>query len=281
MSTKRPHSKKRNSALLYEFLVRKVSSGLVTGNKGESRTALKLIKKYFKPGTEIYKEFRLANALAKTRVTSLNTAAMILNEARSAARKHDEVKLQKEKSCLIGEINRVFDTNFYEQRVPDYRELATVQVLINDWRAGDNADLTRIAEFEDALLAHLTQPHELLQEDAPSHHDPGTDKLLERVMLKKLNDKYSSLLPEQKLLIKEYAWSSDDGTRLKEAMKKIREDVISLMEKSDVDSNYASQQLNEVKQLLVSEDVSVVDDAKLEMYLTLVKLREELSSGEK
>ena len=71
------HNKKRNTGLLYEFLIKTISQALVDDDKKKSSKALKIVKTYFKPGTELYKEFRLINSIIKTSVSSEAVAASI------------------------------------------------------------------------------------------------------------------------------------------------------------------------------------------------------------
>jgi len=74
MRTSKSHNKKRNSILLYEFLVSSISKSLVEDDKRKSSAALKILKRHFKKGTNLYKEFRLLNSLIKTSVTSPQVA---------------------------------------------------------------------------------------------------------------------------------------------------------------------------------------------------------------
>ena len=71
----RTHNKRRNAGLLYEFLVRTISQALVEGNQKKSSTALKILRRHFKPGTELHKEFRLINALVRSTVSSESVAS--------------------------------------------------------------------------------------------------------------------------------------------------------------------------------------------------------------
>ena len=127
--TAKNHNKKRNSLLIYEFLVRAISRSLIEDDKKKSSIALKILRKHFKPGTELYKEFRLMNALAKTTVSSEHVAASILKEAKSATVKFDRQKLDREKSILIRNINHMInDENFYDQHVNEYRKIGRAHV---------------------------------------------------------------------------------------------------------------------------------------------------------
>ena len=59
------HNKKRNVGIIYELLLKHISTKLLEGNKKDAKIATRLIEKHFKKGTELYKEFRLFNALVK------------------------------------------------------------------------------------------------------------------------------------------------------------------------------------------------------------------------
>ena len=82
----RNHNKKRNIGLMYELLLRYISSSLVEDKKKDAQTALDIVSSRFNQDTELYKEFRLFNALVKTSVPSDSLATRILAEAKKAAK---------------------------------------------------------------------------------------------------------------------------------------------------------------------------------------------------
>ena len=156
------HNKKRNVGLVYEFLIRYMSESLVENNNRESKKALKILKKHFKPNSELYREFRLFNSLIKTTVSSERIAAAIISEARKAVRRYDLKSLDKQKSLLIRDINHFLSSDdFYNQKISEYRMYATVQTLINEWRDIENADISKIAEYDDTLVGWLTSKKEI------------------------------------------------------------------------------------------------------------------------
>ena len=77
--------KRRNTALMYEWLVKKISRCLVEGDNRTAGVAVKILKKHFKPGTELHRELRLINAMVRTTVRSEASAASIVSEAKKAA----------------------------------------------------------------------------------------------------------------------------------------------------------------------------------------------------
>jgi hypothetical protein len=285
----RTHNKKRNTALLYEFLVRTVSSALVEGDKKTSSTALKILKRFFKPGTQLYKEFRLFNSLVKTTVTSDGVSSSIINEARSAAAAIDMVVLDREKSQLIRSINYLIkNENFFDQPVSEYRMYATIQTLMNEWRKKPGtADIDTIAKYEqslrDWLLSEKKGPDQTITDDSP-----GTSRLLMKVMMKKLNEKYSSTLnSDQKEIIRSYAFSTakDDSTTILKKLAEVRSNLSNLIDDYSVkhpENKFIVDKMLSVKQEMLSESLESVDDSTVSRFMLYSALSHELidSDGE-
>ena len=91
------HNKKRNVGLIHEQLVRYVASSLIAEDKRAAENAIQIVTKHFRPDTELYKEFRLFNAMVNMPVGSKPLAERVLNESKRAAKSHDPQRLRKEK----------------------------------------------------------------------------------------------------------------------------------------------------------------------------------------
>jgi hypothetical protein len=281
------HNKKRNTALLYEFLIRTISTALVEGDKKKSSIALRILRKNFKPGTQLYKEFRLFNALIKTTVSSDAVSSTIINEARAAAAQADMTVLDREKSLLIRNINHMIQNeNFYDQPISEYRMYATIQTLLNEWRKPvGTCDIAAIASYEDQLRKWL-----VTEKKSPEHtiseESPGESRLLMKVMMKKLNEKYSSALnSEQREIIRSYAFSTanDDQETIKRKLDEIRSGLhesMSFYAKSNPESAYIVKKIDEVKRQMLSESLDVVDDETVSRFMLYSALKQELSGGE-
>lgn len=277
------HNKKRNTGLLYEFLVNYISQGIVDGDDRKSAVGLRILKKHFKVGTALHKEFRLINSLRKTTVSSEQIAMSILNEAKSAVRQHSAAELDRQKSLLIKDINYIIkDDTFFEQNVPDYKYLATLQTLFNDWRS-QSPDLSRVATFEEQLVKKLLEGKASpAQESTCSQHSPGEVRYLLGIMMKKLNERFSTTLTnEQRALMKAYAFStvSDDQRVVTAKMQEIKENVLAVID-SLTEQQYIAEKLSKVKQQLLAEDVSTVDDAAMARFMLYLKLSTELTADD-
>jgi len=278
-------NKKRNSGLMFEFLVRTISSALVDGDKKKSALALRIIKRHFKPGSQLHKEYRLINSLMQTTVSSETVAGSILQEAKNAARGYDLAQLDREKSLLISNVNRSLGANdFYDQQVNNYRMYSTVQTLINDWR-DPNRDLGRLAQYEDALVKWLVSEKPVENEGILSEDGPGTSRLLMKIMMRKLNEKYAGMLSnEQRQLIRAYAFSTvnDDTQTIKTKLTEIRErllnEIAEFQRQNDSIGELVDGKLKETQLLLQDEVLGNVDDGTVARFMLYTKLSAELTS---
>ena len=285
--TAKTHNKKRNSLLIYEFLVRTISKSLIEDDKKKSSAALKILRRHFKPGTEVYKEFRLMNALAKTTVSSEHVASSILKEAKSAVESFDMKKLDREKSLLIRNINHALnDENFYDQHVNEYRTYATIQSLVNEWRA-DAKDIFKLGHFEDNVMKHLVTEKTQAPDSTITEDTSGSARLLMKIMTKKLNEKYEGVLnDQQKSLIKAYAYStaSSDQTSIRLKLNEVKQDLVRLIDTYDssaeAPNDYLKNKLQETKSMLIEEDLAEVDDAVVTRFMLYSRLKDELASKE-
>lgn len=282
------HQKRRNAFLMSEFLIRKISRCLVEGDKKGAAAALKIIKQHFKPGTELHRELRLMTALYKTTVTSPGVATSIIQEARAAAQKYDMSLLDREKSLLIRNVNhRLNDDTLFEQSVPDYRIHATIQTLLNEWRKPEGTrDIELLAKFEDQLVTWLVSEKTSIDDMGVIEEMTVDPRLLTKVMMNKLNEKYSSSLSKtQKDILRSYAFSTSHNRDdvVKNKLDEVRTQLITDID-SYIDENPNDKTTNEslvtVKGRLLNESLDTVDDEKVSRFMLYVKLRDELSASE-
>lgn len=279
------HKKKRNAGLLYEFLVQTISQALIEGDEHRSKVVLNIMKRHFKPGTELYKELKLINALFNTTVTSDTLATSIMSEVRQAVGRLDAGVLDKEKSRLIHSVNHgLKDRNFYDRQVVEYRMLATIQMLLNEWRSGE-PNIERMARYEDQVLQWL------MSEKKPdttviSEESAGTSRLLMKVMMQKLHEKYSEVLnPKQKTLLRAYAFSTakEDPEIMRHKLEETRESLVSLIDlfrETNPENEFINNKMDEVKKQLLTESLTEVDDDVVTRFMLYTKLLTELESEE-
>lgn len=272
------HNKKRNVGIVYELLLRSVSAYLVEGRKDKAQVALDIISTRFSKDTELFKEFRLFNALAKTKVSDSAVSAVILTETKSAARRIDYAKLDREKSLLIRDINhRLSDSMFFHRRITNYRDLATIQVALNEWAQGDRSDLSKTLMIETKLVEMLRDDNkEIIEEKLEK--EPQIDTLVVKLLNEKFNKKYAgTLTTDQQELIKDYVLmsnSSGPSKQMLERAQRIKSDALkSLDDIEKTESNKIIQEnLREIRSRVTSLDVLNLDDEKMSRLMTLSQL---------
>lgn len=273
------HAKKRNVGLIYEFLVRDISTALIEGDEKRSNRALKILKRHYKPGTELYKEFRLLHALYRTTVSSDAVASSIIQETKAAAKTHNATQLMREKSLLIREINhRLNNEKFYDQPVNDYRTYATIQSLFEEWR-NPTGDIRMLAEYEDNLVKWLVSPKVENHNASLGENDPGTTRLLVKMMTKRLNEQYADVLnDDQRALLREYALSSSDTTGIVKQFNSIRTRLFEAIDTSSKD-DAVNEKMNELREMLTLEENVKPDDDAVVRFMMYAKLLHELGAG--
>jgi hypothetical protein len=282
------HNKKRNIGLIYEFLVRTISNSIVEGDEKKSSTALEVIKRHFGPGTEIHDEFRLINSLVKTTVSNSSLASSILSEAKSVARSRDTKKLEQEKTklCLTIE-KRLHDSDFYDRHIEDYKAYATAQTLINEWRKPvGQKNVGSMANYEDEMCKWLVAEKKNSAPVIPEAESPGADRLVMKIMTKKLNEKYGdSLTASQKQLIKSYVFANkkEDSSIIKARLASIKEALSNSAKNyltGNVRNDYVNTKLRSILEMVQAENIDNIDDATLTRFMLYTKLNDELASNE-
>jgi len=269
------HNKKRNVGLIYEQLIMRMSRALVENENQKIETIKEIIAKRFAKDTHLYKEFRLFNALIRSANMSDSLATRILNKARKAAQNHDALQLDKEKSVLIKDINyHINEADFYNQRVPDYVNYATIQTLLNEWRS-DVADIKR-------LMVHEKKIHEWLQRsDDPTslieHKAENVNNLTMAVMERKFERKYGDILSSrQKMLMQAYLMENVE--KLSHELKRIESDISRVLRKYKKDgSNKVLLEKTEKIQARVEHISLAPTDEGVVRGMVLCQLLNELS----
>lgn len=274
------HSKKRNTGLLYEFLVAHISKCLVSGDDAGATYATDLLKESFAKGTELNKEFRITQSLYKGKFNNQQIALNLISDAKQFNNNINERLLDKEKRILIEGITRLENSFFYDHPVPDYKIFATIHTLLSSWRKPLNESFAKRSEYEEVLLEHLTkkdnqtEDKQIIQEDVP-----GMNRLVLRLMTGKINEKWSSLIPEQKELIKSWVFKDESKTPLSDRLNKIKENSLkSLREyESEVkDDKFVLQKIDEIKESLLNEDINTPNDELITRFMLYVKLVNEI-----
>jgi len=274
------HNKKRNVGIVYELLLQHISNKLIEGDKRSAKIATKLIEQNFKKGTELYKEFRLFNALSKSNITNTHTVASIINEAKIASKKLDQKKLEREKSKLLKDINyRINDKNFYYRSIPNYRDLGLVQMALNEWRTTES-DIKKLVDLEVRIGELLLKDKNIITEDK-DYNVTHSDRLVLKILTEKFNKRYNDdLTRDQKKIIEHYVFLSGKNPSLLENFftQKKKEAIVILESFEDKsDNKYLLSKVDNVKSKINELNSTNINDTSVIKFLTLTKMINEIS----
>jgi len=202
------HNKKRNTAFVYEALVRELTKAVIRENKSKKAKIVSIIKEHFSSGTMLAKELSLYRAIYDSRNLDKDIAEKVIIESRISHKSIDAKKLFKEQSALIKKINMKLSANIYNNFVPNYRSIASAYSIFS----------TEI-EPKDRVLLEQKMAELMSSNPAQSTADDveHIDNIVYKTFVEKFNVQYSgSLLEEQKELLSRYIASfSDNGIDLK------------------------------------------------------------------
>tara|TARA_R100001594_G_scaffold77909_1_gene112463 strand:- start:540 stop:1373 length:834 start_codon:yes stop_codon:yes gene_type:complete len=205
--TKLKHNKKRNTAFLYETLVRELTKSIVKKNNERKEKLMETIKEFFSKDKLLAKELELYKSLCETYSMEPHVAEKLIFEIRKQHGNLDKKKIFNEQSSLIKKMNQIISKNAFSSFVPNYKSLATVYQIFNQ----DTPTKERVLLENKMLKAMTTKAKEIIQEMKP------IDDITFKTFAEKFNTEYSShLISEQKDLLTKYISSFvDNGVELK------------------------------------------------------------------
>ena len=215
------HSKYKNTAILFEMLVRKLTSETLTSDK---TVTVEIIKKYFGKNTALSKELQLYNALIKER---LNSEASALDFIRSCKETHNKLNkslLKRQRYNLVKEISENFDFQKISKiRINNYKELASVYKLF-EYNEVDNPKM--LLECKTSIVSHLLGQNVKIDTtntliETYSSHDKNVRLLAYKMLVDKFNKKYSGLNESQKQVLNKFITHVNDSESLKQYFEKI------------------------------------------------------------
>ena len=282
------HAKKRNSGLLYEFLVRRLGKAMVEEDKQSYQKTLEILRRYYSEGTVLCEERELFEVIRGARGLTESAARSVLVEVQRYARKMDIRKLDIKKSCLIKELNHSFGPKFYsEHRIPDYRLLASIQMVVDACRGSAllQESVAKI-QLEEGLVRYMTSKGTYAPAAQPKTE---VDALVLQMAAKKFEERYSkALCPAQKSLLERYIryQATGDFASLSKAIEGEQEHIHEVLKSARVRSEFVSdpemmRKLDEADERFAHVMAPTQGlDQQVEDLMLFQRLVEEMSSDE-
>jgi hypothetical protein len=250
------HSKYKNSGILFELLVRQITSDTLDGKESPAKD---ILKKYFVK-TELGREYKLYETLLKKTSLTEAKANIVTNTLIESSKALNRGTVKRQKYNLISEIQKHYDLNeFFNHKLPNYKVYAAFYTLLEIINSQSPIDPEQTINNKVTILEHLTAANiasnkvrdEVMEEFEKA--DKDVRLIAYRSLLENFNTKYDDLHPNQKVILKEFITSIDNTTRLREfysdKINEIKSELVSLNEKTK----------NQVTQIKINEIISLIN----------------------
>jgi tyrosine-protein phosphatase YwqE len=252
------HSKYKNTGILFELLVRQITSDTLSGVDSKAAT---ILKKHFVK-TELGKEYKLYETLLNNIRLSEGKADIIINTLLESGKYLNRSALRRQKYNLIKEIKANYNVDeFFKTKLPNYKTQAAFYTLLEMYDGINQPEANQVISNKLILLEHLTSAplttvaKDTLMEEFKSY-DKDIRMLTYRALLEKFNSKYANLNEGQKSVLKEFINSVDNPSKLKDfyntKVTEIKSDLTKLNKK--VKDKTTQIKINEVSNILVTLD---------------------------
>lgn len=260
------YNKKRNTAFVYEALIREGTSAILQGDHDRKNTVVKLIKKHFAADSILYKDLQCYQSLYETTGLEKETCEKIIKEAKLSSRLLDAQGLFISQTDLINDVNKQLEPSVFNNFVPNYKSLANIYKMFSHSTDPKSSVILEELVLEDMCTA--VEEQEQIQ----------VDSLVVESFVEKFNNKYNqTLLEEQKTLLNLYISSFVDNSLelkmyLNEEISRLKKELNESKLKEEICSD---EQMIE-KTDLILEKLNTLKDgfADHDMLLTILKVQQ-------
>ena len=222
---KMKHNKKRNTAFLYECLMKELTKSIVRNEANKKNHIIKVIKEYFHKGSLLKQDLEVYYSILECKKMSKEFAHRFLFETRKDFHDLDRKEIFNKQTQLIKVINESISPQAFANFISNYKDIASVGTFFDSKMKAKSRLL-----IENRLVNHLTK-------DKPAKKEmKHIDNLTYKTFINKFNKTYEKTLrKEQKNLLTNYIVSfSDNGLGLKsflnEEISRLKKEVNNLCE---------------------------------------------------
>ena len=271
------HNKKRNTAFVYEALVRELTESVVKNNKNKQNKIVSIIKDHFTGQSVLKRELDLYRSIYETRDIEKTTAEKIVLQVKEEHDSLDKRRLFQEQSALINKINKTLSSKVYNNFVPNYKTIASVYSIFQEALPVKDRVL-----LEENIIDQMSASVETKQED-----QQPIDSLVYGSFAAGFNEEYSSKLNEsQKQLLNNYISSFvDNGLELKvylnEEVGSLKDRLLRIKNSEQFSQDISlKEKIEQVYNVLDKTKEREIDTQTLEIVLNTQQLLEEIEEND-
>ena len=209
------HNKIKNTGILFELLTRQITVDLMESN---SSKAVNIVKKYFKNGTQLGKEYELYKILLETKYGTESRAESLIEAVIESRNKLSNSSIKREKYNLIKEIRDSYnEKDFFNTKINNYKVLASI---FNLFQHKEEVAPDKYVATKYTIVENITSRSKAHKSNETYDYLKKQEKdlriLAYSTLVEKFNKKYSNLTEKQKTFIKEYINNISNTNKLRE-----------------------------------------------------------------
>tara|TARA_B100000900_G_scaffold93605_1_gene76813 strand:+ start:2258 stop:3124 length:867 start_codon:yes stop_codon:yes gene_type:complete len=239
MAYTKKHSKIKNTAILFELLTRQITVDVL--NNKENTSAVKILKEFFNPKTQLGKEYELYKILLEKKYKTNQQATVLLEAVIKNRRKLSNRNLKNEKYNLIKTIKETYNINeFFKSRIPNYKILASIYNVFEGESNKENFGPIVETDSKLTIIENITTKKHSKSKKSDNimeNQDKDLRLLTYQLLVEKFNKKYSSLNKNQRNLLKEYINNLSNTNSLREfidnEVKKVKKSLKTHLKRVD------------------------------------------------
>ena len=239
MAYTKKHSKIKNTAILFELLTRQITVDVL--NNKENTSAVKILKEFFNPKTQLGKEYELYKILLEKKYKTNQQATVLLEAVIKNRRKLSNRNLKNEKYNLIKTIKETYNINeFFKSRIPNYKILASIYNVFEGESSKENFGPIVETDSKLTIIENITTKKHSKSKKSGNimeNQDKDLRLLTYQLLVEKFNKKYSSLNKNQRNLLKEYINNLSNTNSLREfidnEVKKVKKSLKTHLKRVD------------------------------------------------
>ena len=270
------HNKKRNTAFLYEALVRELTKAVIGESKHDKEMLLSAIKEHFKKNTALAKELQLYKSLLDTDDVDLHIAEKLMFETKRQHSSLNKKQIFNEQSALISHINKNLSNDIFANFVPNYKSIATISQIFN------NEDISpkRKVILEQSIVETMIKKDDL--SESKEQMKP-VDNLVFKSFVNKFNSEYSDLYDEQRNLLNAFISSFNDGGSelnafMNEELGRLKNKINEALGTDDIkENNIVKNKMQNLLQLMEGYNKQPINKEMLQQVLKIQQLIKEIN----
>jgi len=217
MSSNKKHSKIKNTGILFELLTRQITVDVL--NSSNESSAIKILKEFFNPKTELGKEYELYKILLEKKYGKSEQANILIEAVTKNRRRLSNRRLKNEKYNLIKTIKENYSVvDFFNTKIPNYKVLASIYNVFEMESSKEKITPVEETDSKVTIIENICteQKNKPKKKSIVESQEKDLRLLTYQLLVDKFNKKYSNLNESQRNLLREYINNLSNTNSLRE-----------------------------------------------------------------